>query len=159
MGNGEWLLFNIHSDPAESINLAHAEREKLVEMIAEHEAYEQEVGVVYDVLPIVKPIHDALQVLQWLIVAIIGWSIFLHRHRMSPVRCGYALLQVVCLFGLFGSYFNAAGWALIALLFSEVLFTRLSATSGTKLWLSLLASLMLLSVLLIKSGYLMALML
>jgi len=159
MGSGEWLLFDIHNDPAESINLAHAEREKLAEMIVEHEIYEQEVGVVYDALPIVKPIHDALLILQWLIVAAIIGAIFLPRQQMPAARSGYALLKIACLIGLFSPYFNLAGWALIALLLSEVLVKPLRRINGPKLWLPLSSCFMLLCVLIIKSGYLIALML
>jgi len=159
MGSGEWLLFDIHNDPSESINLAHAEREKLAELIAEHEIYEQEVGVVYDVLPIVKPIHTALKILQWLIVSAIIGSIFLQRQQVSATRVGFDLLKIVCLIGIFSSYFNFSGWTLIALILTQALVTRLKRVNGSNLWLPLFTCLMLLSVLLIKSGYLIALML
>jgi len=152
--SGEWKLFNIHNDPSESINLAHKEPENLAELIAEHEVYEKEVGVVYDALPIVKPIHDALKILQWLIVAAIFWSMFLQRHHMSPARIGYSLLQIVCLVGLFSAYFNIAGWALIAGLLTEVLILMRKPACASKVCLSLVSCTVLLLILIIKSGYL-----
>ncbi len=50
MGSGEWELFNLSEDPAESINLANKCPDILTALIADHEAYEEEVGVIYEVI-------------------------------------------------------------------------------------------------------------
>lgn len=45
-GNGEWELFNIRQDPAESTNLASVEPERLQAMIDQYESYSREKGVI-----------------------------------------------------------------------------------------------------------------
>ena len=45
-GNGDWELFNISKDPAESTNLASLEPERLQSMIEQYEFYSREKGVI-----------------------------------------------------------------------------------------------------------------
>jgi arylsulfatase len=47
-GTGDWELFNLSLDPAESKNLADAHPEKLTELLNDYNEYEKEVGVIFD---------------------------------------------------------------------------------------------------------------
>ncbi len=47
-GTGEWELFNLRQDPAESKDLSAINTEKLQELVLEWENYKDDVGVIYD---------------------------------------------------------------------------------------------------------------
>lgn len=76
MGSGEWELFNLDDDPMESKNRASDNPDKLMELIALHEQYEQEAGVVFDLPGSLKRMNIAFKILTGLIVAMCCWSVF-----------------------------------------------------------------------------------
>ena len=47
-GSGEWELFNLRQDPAESKDLSTINTEKLQELVVGWENYKDDVGVIYD---------------------------------------------------------------------------------------------------------------
>jgi len=159
MGSGEWELFNLQKDPTESTNLAFENRHKLAELIAEHEAYEQEVGVVYDVIPILKPLANLLMVMQCLIVAGLLSTIAFRKTASSPLVLAYDGIKITGVFMLFTPYYFVASWALIALLVIESVVIILRSRTISKAWLPLLTSILIALVLVIKLGYLLTFML
>jgi arylsulfatase len=47
-GTGEWELFNLRQDPAESKDLSEINTDKLQELVSEWEKYKDDVGIIYD---------------------------------------------------------------------------------------------------------------
>lgn len=154
LGSGEWQIFNLREDPAETTNLAFQEREKLAELVADHAKYEREVGVVFDVVPIVEPIARGLWVVRCLIVFLVLWSMARMRSNLTATTMGYGLLKLACLALLFGPYFVFAGWLLVSIMLGEGVSALTGKRKRRTAWLPLTIAVLLVLQQLIQSGYL-----
>ncbi len=87
LGSGNWELYNLATDPAEIRNLAATEPEKLAELVAEHEAYEQEQGVIYSLPSVLNRFVQAQQLLFVLLWTTLACFVFalLRGYRKSAI--------------------------------------------------------------------------
>ncbi|MFT5576933.1 MAG: arylsulfatase A-like enzyme [Bermanella sp.] len=88
LGNGEWQLFNLKTDPGEARNLAAERHDILDSLIASHEDYEQYQGVVFDYFGPVKTFNAIdliLEKLAYLFAGLFVLMLILRRKKLAFV--------------------------------------------------------------------------
>jgi hypothetical protein len=159
MGTGRWELFNLKEDPWELNNLALSEQDKLAELIAQNNAYEERVGVVYAISPVLEKftmIANALLAAIALLFAGLAWILARHRQMAPSVL---ALVQIIGIVGLFSGYFLQAAWLLIAMAVLNFIQLVIVKARWIVRVLPLIGALLIVAYLWLISGQLLALML
>ncbi|WP_170287312.1 arylsulfatase [Halioglobus maricola] len=132
LSSGKWELYNLIDDPAERINLAAEQPQVLARMIAEHEAYEKEVGVIYEL------VGSLLTVARIVILALAGLFVLALPGLVSGLRNKNAALISLAVAQLVGATcivlgMSTAGLALLAISVAGMLWHSFS----NRKWLAL----------------------
>jgi len=110
IGDGRWHLYNISEDPAETTNLATQHMDIRDRLIAAHENYEEQHGVVFDYVLLMGPVntlHKYILVLLGGIAATAvlsaanGWYRRLFADQAGPSRLLVAALGALGLLGVY----------------------------------------------------------
>ena len=127
MGSGDWQLYNIAEDLAETNNLALTHGTKVAELEAAYFDYERENGVVYDLIPGLASFQTRIKILLGLLAFLFGLAIlgkfsgklkeqYQKWNYGTGFMYGLAVVESVGLAGLFTKYYQYAAYLLLAIM-------------------------------------------
>lgn len=169
-GSGNWELYNLKEDPGEQVNLIFKHWDKFQALLAEHKAYEKEVGVVYALPKVLQKVNSVYNIIFGLLIAIFGIAILgklSGKLKDRYIKWGYgvtvmyalAIVELIAVGGLF-TIINQYAAQFLVVIMGGAFFTLIKNQANWKAYsLPLLTTILLGLFLLLKSGWFTRLML
>lgn len=114
LGSGEWELFDLEADPGERYNLARQEPDVLADLVKQHQAYEQNTGVVYDLSGPILALTTFAKVIVYSLLFFAVMSAWLARRSSSKIVFASALAQLAGVIFLIAGIQNVGVILLVA---------------------------------------------
>ncbi len=163
LGNGEWQLYNIEEDLAETNNLALTHRKKVSELKAAYFDYERNNGVVYDYPGILGKFKRYSKYLLGGLALIFGLAILgklsgrlVEQYQKwnygKGFMYGLAGIEGIGLAGLFTPFYQYAAYLLLAIMLGAFFTLIKNKENWKSYFMPLLATILLGLLLFIKSG-------
>ncbi|MDG2450468.1 MAG: sulfatase-like hydrolase/transferase, partial [Saprospiraceae bacterium] len=170
IGTGDWELFNLNEDLEERNNLIFSNQDKFNEMLVGYNAYEEEVGVIYELPLFLGTAKNVFNIIFWLLIAVFGLAVLgklSGKMKSKYIEWGYgtafmyvlAAAELLAIVVLFTIYHRFAAYFLV-LIMAGAFYTMIRNKENWKAYLlPLFATILLGLYLLLKSGLMIKMML